>query len=238
MIRLNTRDLLLAASALAAAVLAPPPAQAAVIESAPVSAVFATALRFDPTSPTNAMVFDGALGTLDSVTLSFAGTVSISGGAFFTDSAPPDAVPTAVSALYLDRSSRLVASAELAPVATSTVLTPAVEGSPVAYPRIRLSGQAVQGFDLVISAADYGRGAVYASLDLGDLARGLLAPTTAPDAVFRGTVTASFDYTPVGGGGGTATPATATAQDVPEPAALAVLSAGLVGLVMARRRVA
>ena len=108
----NLRDLFLATSALAIAAAVVTPANAAVIQSAPVSTIFAEGLRFDPTSPSNAMVFDATLGTLESVTLSFAGTVSVSGGAFYTGPAPyPSEVSAGVSALYLDTNSRTMASA-------------------------------------------------------------------------------------------------------------------------------
>lgn len=203
------------------------PTRAAVIQSAPVQAVFAADLAFVPTSPSNGLVFDTSLGMLDAVTLRFDGIVSFRLGALLTDPAPyPSTVTAEVSAFY-SVGPRI--ETVLAPITAAATVTPASEQRP--YPSISASGSSAQTFDLAIPASRYGAAAVYTDFGFGDL--GLLTPSTTTDATFRGVVTALFDYTPAGGG---TVLAANTAQDVPEPASFAVLGFGLAGLAVIRRR--
>lgn len=207
----NLRAIALAAFATTAAVTLAAPTRAAVVQSAPASATFTGDLRFDPTSPSNNLAFDTSLGTLNTVTLSFDGTITARLGATFVGQGErPDAI-TALAGVYYsgDRSGTRVA---LLPIGLP--VTPgADDGFSASY-------SLPETFALTISAGTYGTGAVYTDYRfVGGEFTGL---NTLSDVGFTGSVVALFNYTPF--------------ENVPEPAALAVLGVGLLGLATSRFR--
>lgn len=198
-----------------AVLLASAPASAAVLAAGPVEAAFSDLVSFDPSA--RGLAFDAALGTLNGVTLSFEGTVGVA-----------LAAPAAADRRYpatLDADVTVYHSGGAIPV----VLDPLVVPLSVRLNALSASGSAARAFDVVVPGASYGSGAL--SIDVRFTGSDVYTSRTTTDAVFTGTVSALFDYTPLGDGGG---PAGSTA--VPEPAALALLAVGLAGSVAVRRR--
>lgn len=215
---------LVAVATSAALVFGATPGRAAVIQSAPFSFVFGTELRFEPTNRQE-MYFDPALGTLNGVALAFDGAVTAGIGAP-VDPEPP--LPSATTALVTVRNGgRTVAT--FAPI--SVPLTYTERPGDIYYPyNVRGTATVAASFEAFIPAASYGVANPFTTgFDLPDLRLGGYSALT--DAVFRGTVVASFDYSPIGG-----ETVLADATDVPEPASLALFGAGAMGLALIRRR--
>ncbi len=223
----NTRDSTLAAAALVAIFALAAPARAAVIESAPTRAVFGSELTFLPSSWAD-LRFDSSLGTLDGVTFSFDGAITASIGNRVDAEAP---FPSAITADVGVRSgSRRVASFD--PIPVPVTFTERTGTDSASYPYlVQGSATVAAAFRVAFAGADASDGGSF-NTDFRwlDFRPGTFS--AAEDAVFRGIVTALFDYTPVSGGSGEAPVVLADtgATNVPEPAALAVLGAGLLGL--------
>lgn len=204
------------------------PARAAVIQSAPIQAVFATDLAFVPISRRE-LNFDAGLGTLNSVTLSFDGRISVAVGGPISDEPP---YPATVPATVTVRAAWNVQTA-LEPIALDLTVRdiPAGTDAGPARTSASVSGEATRAFSLTISGGSY----EYTSLHTDYRVPGLSLigpPASYSDAFFRGTVTAVFDYTALDADTGNG------ATNVPEPVGLAVLGIGLLSLAAARRRVA
>lgn len=225
----NARDLFLAGSAVAVAVALTAPAHAAVIQSAATTAVFGSELRFVPSSRTE-MLFDSSLGTLNGVTLSFDGTITARIGNRVAEEPP---FPSTITAdVGIRNGGRTVASFD--PISVPVTFTERTGTDSAIFPySVQGSATVAAAFQVAVAGVDGLSDSFNTRFSWLDIRPGTWS--SQEDAIFRGSVSAIFDYTPVGGDAVLADAGGST-TNVPEPAALAVLGVGLLGIMAARRR--